>query len=107
MSHQQTSGKRAGADVARRELYQVVKEVVDRFDPIGLLSIGCPDDEYTPEIKRITQKLCATKDLSLEIVQAILHETFVEYFDHKLAGSKAHYRGAAKEIVRRLSKLCD
>lgn len=107
MSHQQTSGKRAGADVARRDLRQVVKKAVDRFDPIGLLSLGCPDDEYAPEIERIVQQLNTAKALSLDRVQTILHETFVEYFDHKLAGSKARYRGAAEEIVRRLSKLCD
>ncbi|MFN4218962.1 MAG: hypothetical protein ACK4HB_06765 [Candidatus Bipolaricaulia bacterium] len=79
-----------------------MKEVVDRLDPIGLLSLGCPDDEYTPEIERITQKLRATKELSLAIVQAILHETFVEYFDQELAGPRDRYYDAAQEILRRL-----
>lgn len=105
MSHHQTSGKRAGADVARRDLRQVVKKAVDRFDPIGLLSMGCPDDEYAPEIERIVQRLSAVKTLSLDRVQTILHETFVEYFDQELAGPRDRYYDAAREVVRCLSKL--
>lgn len=107
MSQRQTNGKRAGTDVASGELCQVVKEVIDHLDPIGLLSLGCPKDEYAPEIERIVQRLAPTKALSPKIVQAILHETFVEYFDQKLAGPRDRYYDAAREIVRRLSKLCD
>jgi hypothetical protein len=75
MSRQQTDGKLAGKSAAR--LYEVVKEIVDRLDPIGLLALGCPDDEYAPEIERIAQRLATAKALSLEMVQTILHETFV------------------------------
>jgi hypothetical protein len=39
MSRQQTDGKLAGKSAAR--LYEVVKEIVDRLDPIGLLALGC------------------------------------------------------------------
>jgi hypothetical protein len=45
-----------------------------------------PDDEYAPEIERIAQRLATAKALSLEMVQAILHETFAEFFDDELAG---------------------
>lgn len=104
MSHQQTSGKLAGKNVAR--LYQVVREIVDSLDPIGLLALGCPDDEYNPEIERIVQRLATAKALSLETVQTILHETFVEFFDQELAGPTERYREAAREIVQRLEALC-
>lgn len=107
MSHQQISGKLAGADAANREPLQIVKKVIDRLDPIGLLSMGCPDDEYAPEIERIVQQLMTVKPLSLDIVQTILHETFVEYFDRELAGSRDRYYDAAREIVRCFSKLSD
>lgn len=106
MSHQQTSGRVAGANVAKRKLHRIVKESVDRLDPIGLLAIGCPDDEYAPEIKRIAQQLVTAKTLSLDIVQTILHETFVEFFDHRLAGSRDRYREAAREIMQQLEALC-
>jgi hypothetical protein len=107
MSHQQINGRLAGANVASRELRQTVKAVINHLDPIGLLSRGCPTDEYAPEIERIAQRLAVTKTLSLERVQTILYETFVEFFDSALAGPKERYRDAAREIVRRLNKLCD
>ncbi len=104
MSHQRTNGKLAGKSVAR--LYQIVREIVDRLDPIGLLALGCPADEYAPEIERITQRLATAKALSLEMVQNILHETFVESFDQELAGPKDRYQEAAREIVQHLKTLC-
>ncbi len=106
MSHQRPSGKPAGKNVASKELYQVVREVVDRLDPIGLLALGCPADEYAPEIERIAQRLTTAKALSLETVQTILYETFAEFFDRELAGSKDRYREAAREIVQLLSTFC-
>ncbi len=106
MNHRQISGRQTGANVVRRELRQVVKEIVDRLDPIGLLARGCPDNEYVPEIERIVQLLQTKKALSLGTVQSILHETFVEFFDPEIAGSRDRYREAAAELVRRLDALC-
>jgi hypothetical protein len=103
MSRQQTDGKLAGKSAAR--LYEVVKEIVDRLDPIGLLALGCPDDEYAPEIERIAQRLATAKALSLEMVQTILHETFAEFFDDELAGPTERYREAAREIMQHLETL--
>jgi hypothetical protein len=33
--------------------FDKVKKIVDKYDLIGLLSEGCPNDEYTPEINDI------------------------------------------------------
>lgn len=82
----------------------MVKEVINHLDPLGLLALGCPDDEYAPEIERIAQRLAATKALSLDRVQTILYETFVEFFDQGVAGPQDRYYSAAREIMRRLSQ---
>ena len=35
----------------RESLHAIVKQAIDQADPIGLLDMGCPDDEYNPEIE--------------------------------------------------------
>ncbi|WP_211656067.1 hypothetical protein [Planococcus alpniumensis] len=37
--------------------YIFVKSIIDEWDPIGLLDLGCPEDEYNPEIKDIVALL--------------------------------------------------
>ena len=31
-------------------LVEAVSNAIDRADPIGLLAMGCPTDEYAPEV---------------------------------------------------------
>ena len=35
---------------------QMIKSVVDQFDPIGLLEMNCPAEEYDAEVERINQQ---------------------------------------------------
>lgn len=68
--------------------YNVVKDVIDKWDPIGLLELGCPDDEYDPEIQDIVVILDNTysiNDLALEI-----QKVFIKWFDEELPKEECH-----------------
>ncbi|AQQ53217.1 DUF1871 family protein [Planococcus lenghuensis] len=61
--------------------YIFVKSIVDEWDPIGLLNLGCPGDEYDPEIREIVALLPHVKsvdELALRIRQVLI-KWFEEY----------------------------
>ena len=63
--------------------YEIVKLEIDKWDPMGLLSIGAPDDEYDPEIKNIVNEIQAVKnenELAL-LTKSIFEKWFGEEFD--------------------------
>lgn len=55
-----------------------IKLIIDDADPIGLLGMGCPDDEYESEIALIYQGLggCSSEEEVLDLV----FNTFKEFF---------------------------
>jgi hypothetical protein len=86
-------------DYAR--LVGVVSTAIDRADPIGLLAMGCPADEYAPEVGTIIPRLNAAD--SAEDVQTILYEEFVRWFGE--AGPRELYKNAADEVWKALSEF--
>jgi len=78
-------------------LRTIVKQAIDRADPIGLLAIGCPDDEYDPEIDRMMEYATAYSDPQ-ELGERI-HQTFIEMFDERIAGLPEVYHHIAEEII--------
>jgi hypothetical protein len=62
--------------------YIFIKKTIDEWDPIGLLEMGCPDDEYEPEIREIERLAYHAKsidELALGIRQVLI-KWFDEYF---------------------------
>jgi hypothetical protein len=53
-------------------------EILNRHDPMGLLAIGCPADEYWPEVDRLVADLHA--DMSAEEISSYLDRLFAEMF---------------------------
>ena len=87
----------------REFAYQVrktVRECINELDPIHLLSMDCPPDEYEPEIDHIVAKLvlCRAKP-EVEALEALIHGIFVVMFDESMAGSPERYRSAAERIA--------
>jgi hypothetical protein len=64
----------------------LVKEVIDKWDPIGLLGLGCPDDEYDPEIADIVRLLINIKSVN-ELAEGI-NEVFIKWFGEDLTIEK-------------------
>lgn len=85
------------------KLYSELLDLMARHDPMGLVEIGAPDDEYRPEVERILPRL---EDAgSVEDLEQIIHEVFVSLFDEELAGSREHYQDVAVETWQIAAKL--
>jgi Domain of unknown function (DUF1871) len=57
--------------------YRLVKRVIDKWDPVDLLS-HAPDDEYDPEIREITRMMNPSQ--TPEELAKIIENVFVDYF---------------------------
>lgn len=78
-------------------LRAVVKEAIDQADPIGLLEIGCPGDEYDPEIDRVLAHVLEYSDPGG--LGERIHQVFIEMFDERIAGPLEVYDRIARRIV--------
>ena len=61
--------------------FKDVKRIIDAWDPIGLLSIDCPPDEYDIESKEIwkTAQSNADVDYMSKFIYEYLYERFSEH----------------------------
>jgi hypothetical protein len=85
------------------QISELIKRAIDKADPIHLLEIGAPDDEYESEIREVTSRV--RKCTNLEEVQTLLHEVFVKWFDERIAGPKELYRAPAEVIWNGLHRV--
>ena len=60
----------------------VLREVINEWDPIDLLSIA-PDDEYDPEINEILKTVTGI-EVDTEQLANILQKVFIQYFNEEL-----------------------
>lgn len=67
-------------------LHAAVREILNREDPIGLIGIGAPADEYDPELREILPKVKECK--SVESLVTMIHAVFVKWFDKETAGAR-------------------
>lgn len=59
-------------------LYPIVKRRIDEYDYLGLLSGGCPADEFDPESRLAAARIRA--DSSEEEIAGVLAEVFAAQF---------------------------
>ena len=78
-----------------RNLVAVATRAIDSADPIGLVQMGAPADEYSPEVGTVVPRV--SRASSAPEVRRILHEEFVHWFDES-AGPEENYASAALEI---------
>lgn len=89
----------------QRDLEKVLREEINRADPIGLISLGAPADEYVIEVRKIEQGF--NKIRNGKALEEFIYKTFVEMFDAKLAGPKSVYLKLSNRIYRRLKTQAD
>jgi hypothetical protein len=77
-------------------LYVDVSRLLREADPIGLIAIGAPDDEYAPEVSTILPRL-REANAAVE-VQRIVHEECVRWFGADLVGPLTDYAEVAEKI---------
>lgn len=80
--------------------YEIIKSVIDKNDPMNLLSMGFPYDEYSQEVSLIEAAL-RNKEISQTSLTNIISEIFFKQFDERLNGSVC--KKIAKEIEELLS----
>ncbi len=88
--------QRTKATARWERLSELVEKAVSGADPIGLLAVGAPADEYRPEIGTILPRLSAAD--SEDDVLVIVHEEFVRWFGASIAGPTTAYRTIASRI---------
>ena len=77
-------------------LYSNVSRLLREADPIGLIAMGAPDDEYDPEVSTILPRL---REANAAVdVQRIVHEEFVRWFGTDIAGPITDYADIAERM---------
>lgn len=59
--------------MSRSPFFLAVREVVNAEDPVGLIALDCPDDEYDPEIEDLIK-------WRTEVSAAKVSEVFLRWF---------------------------
>jgi hypothetical protein len=77
-----------------RQLFNGVREILNRHDLEGLIELGCPENEYDLEVERILPQLATAKDATE--LAAIVQNEYTECFNHR--ASDAAVAAAADEI---------
>lgn len=72
------------------------RDIVNKHDPIDLIAIGCPEDEYNSEVEEILKSLPDVKNE--EALGEAIWQIFVAYFDEQLAGDRKKYDRLARDI---------
>ena len=91
----QSADRKAGR-AKYKALAAAVARAIDDADPIGLLGLGCPGDEYSPEIGTVVPRV--SKASSASEVRQILHEEFLAWFGEGTAGPQDAYETPAARI---------
>ena len=83
-------------DTRYQRLVAAVERAINDADPIGLLELGAPLDEYAPEIGTILPRLGDVQGLNE--VADVLHEEFLRWFGDETAGPREAYETPALRI---------
>lgn len=78
-------------------IFGAVKTVLDAADPMHLLAMGAPSDEYVPEVEDIANRVFSGEHVD----GASLHDIFEHWFGVRLAtGQTQQYWGELASRVR-------
>ena len=92
----QDSADRKQTRARYRALVKAVTKAIEEADPKGLLQLGAPNDEYSPEAGTIVPRV--SRASSVDEVRQILHEEFSRWFGADEAGLEEAYMVAATRI---------
>lgn len=78
------------------ELWNIIANAVIAADPIGLIRMGAPSDEYEPEVGTILPPLLSVS--SEKECFIIIYQEFLRWFDASVVGHASVYENIAKEV---------
>lgn len=76
------------------DIFKIVKKYIDEYDYYGLLRDGAPDDEFTSEALRMSDRI--SKDNSTEQIAAIIADVFHLAFGNE--EDPDHYMPVAQKM---------
>ena len=77
--------------------FMELQTIINRHDPIGLIDMGAPEDEYEPEVKTIIVQL--DSKMTEEQVHNLVYQEFLRWFDDEsTTGPRDAYKELAKDI---------
>jgi hypothetical protein len=85
--------------------YEELLQLLAHHDPVGLLAIGAPKDEYEPEVGTILPRLVALAQSgsnSVPAIRKVIYEEFSRWFGSDIAGPEERYHSIAEELCNRL-----
>lgn len=84
------------------KMFDKVKKVIDEWDPIDLLSIHCPPDEYDEISMELSQILIGNADI--EFLEKEIYNIFVQAFDiSTFDKSMDECRAVAQKIINEIN----
>jgi hypothetical protein len=84
----------------RKDIFLIVKGVIDEYDPYGLLSCHAPDNEYDLESAKIAELI--DKNSTTDEIATIISEVFTHMFNKDFP--KADFIQAAHDIKNHFDK---
>ncbi|PJB84973.1 hypothetical protein CO086_00725 [Candidatus Uhrbacteria bacterium CG_4_9_14_0_8_um_filter_41_16] len=75
---------------------ELIHEIINKHDPMGLLAGGAPTDEYDWEALQIARIL---RDAPGDLEKSI-YQMFVDRFNEETAGDKNKYKALADDIIK-------
>ena len=80
------------------DIILIINRIIEKNDPMGLIALGCPKNEYHPEAKKIADILI--KDNTMVCSSKIVHDVLLEMFDKEFTLEEC--TNIAKEITKAL-----
>jgi hypothetical protein len=78
-------------------LHAKLTEILNRHDPIGLIALGAPKDEYEPEVETIVPRLSAAENAA--DVTRIVWDEFGRWFGAaSTTGPESAYQPLVQEV---------
>lgn len=74
-----------------------IKQIINEYDPINLLSQECPNDEYSCEANLIESEIYCKNVKGIADIAKIVSAVFFEQFDERL--DKSLCKGIARKIL--------
>jgi len=81
----------------------IIIKIINEYDPVGLLKMGAPEDEYIYEAEEIVRLF--QKNISLNDFQTEVRKIFIESFGIKPKCDLLNLNQMASEIYLSVNKL--
>ena len=83
----------------KEEIVLTVNRILEKTDPMGLMTLGCPKNEYIPEAKLIADNLIKNDLIACE--PKIVHDVLLKMFDEEFSPEVC--KNISDEITKGLS----